>query len=96
MTVAEWSQVGIAAALGVVAIAKTIQWVWGRRNGNGNDPAKMLLEAVKEQTGLLREIKDKLLCIDHGQIRAIDGMVRVEQAMGALHRRFDSVVGTRE
>ena len=65
----------------------------GKTNGNGNgDPMRAFYDAIREQTGLLREIRDGLMSLRSDQRMASLEQSHLQKSVDALHVRLDPVV----
>jgi len=93
MGLAEISQIVVASLLSLVAMGRALDWIKGKRNGNNALALSDLLDSSREQTSVLREIKDRLIALDHRQDKANDSLIRVESSLSAAHRRLDGVAG---
>ena len=103
MTLAEWSQVGVAAILGAAVAHRAFVWLVGRKRDDSGyaraagvrEGFDRLLEATDRQTDILGKIHDKLIGLDHRTDKSADAVVRVETSLQALHNRLDGTVMTR-
>jgi hypothetical protein len=79
----------------VVAVLGVIVGIVKLRNvkSNGTDPLRLLHEAIREQTGLLREIRDGLVTLRSDQRMASLEQAHLQKSVEAVHARLDRSVG---
>jgi len=56
---------------------------------------QLLVDATKEQTGILREIKEGMIIQAAEQRQQSQALTRIESSQSALHRRLDGITGPR-
>jgi len=80
----------IGGALGAALIAvKVVGMLWTPKAAVVNGEARQLIDGQREQTAILREIKELLIVQGAEQRQQGQSQVRLEQSQAALHRRLD-------
>lgn len=85
--------VGSALVGGGAVIIIIIRVLKNGKNGNGADTSRLLLDGLKEQTAILREIRDSLMTLRSDQRMSALEQAHLQKSVDALHSRFDRAAG---
>jgi len=77
----------------IVALVRIFGVRNGKSNGNGAIDTRMLAEAIRDQSSLLRDIRDGVISMRSDlRMQALE-QGHLQKSVEALHSRFDAAVG---
>ena len=96
-----WQQIStivaavIVAGVGIVyTLIRILKPASGKSPTNGD--TKLIVEVLKEQSSVLREIRDGLVAMRSDQRMASLELAHLQKSVDALHARIDRVAGARQ